>query len=87
MTHRTAVAVYARISQDRSGEELGVRRQLADCRVEAQRRGWAVAEEYVDDDLSAYSGKKRPAYERMLRGFRTSYVASSSQERPTAACG
>lgn len=66
MTTRSAVAIYARISQDRSGEELGVRRQLEDCRAEAQRRGWTVAEEYVDDDVSAYSGKKRPAYERML---------------------
>jgi site-specific DNA recombinase len=25
-----------------------------------------VAEEYVDDDVSAYSGKRRPAYGRML---------------------
>jgi len=65
MTKRTA-AVYARISQDRSGDELGVTRQLQDCRAEAARRGWTVAEEYVDDDVSAYSGKKRPAYERML---------------------
>ena len=66
MTTRRAVAIYARISQDRSGTELGVKRQLADCRAEAMRRGWAVAEEYVDDDVSAYSGKSRPAYERML---------------------
>ncbi|ADG74135.1 Resolvase domain protein [Cellulomonas flavigena DSM 20109] len=66
MTKRTAVAVYARISQDRSGEELGVRRQLADCRAEAARRGWTVAEEYIDDDSSAYSGKVRPSYDRML---------------------
>ena len=63
---RTAVAIYARISQDRTGEELGVKRQLLDCRAEAERRGWHVSEEYVDDDVSAYSGKKRPAYERML---------------------
>jgi len=26
-----------------------------------------IAEEYVDDDISAYSGKQRPAYQRMLR--------------------
>ena len=63
---RSAVAIYARISQDRTGEELGVKRQLQDCRAEAERRGWLVSEEYVDDDVSAYSGKKRPAYERML---------------------
>ncbi|MHA7274987.1 recombinase family protein [Arthrobacter sp. Hz1] len=63
---RSAIAIYARISQDRSREELGVKRQIQDCRAEAERRGWLVAEEYVDDDLSAYTGKKRPAYERML---------------------
>jgi len=64
------VAVYARISQDRDGEGLGVRRQVADCRAEADRLGWAVAEEYVDDDVSAFSGKVRPAYERMLEDLR-----------------
>lgn len=45
---------------------MGVNRQLADCRAEADRRGWVVAEEYVDDDVSAWSGKARPAYARML---------------------
>ena len=67
MSIKQSVAIYARISQDRSGDELGVTRQLQDCRNEAERRGWVVAEEYVDDDVSAYSGKVRPAYERMLR--------------------
>src|SRR3712207_2313345 len=66
MSQRTAVAVYARISQDRDGEGLGVKRQLDDCRAEAQRRGWTVAGEYVDDDVSAFSGKFRPAYTRLL---------------------
>ncbi|MDQ1536774.1 MAG: site-specific recombinase, partial [Actinomycetota bacterium] len=65
-----AVAVYARISQDRGGEGLGVQRQLIDCRAEAKRRGWDVAEEYVDDDISAYSGKLRPAYRQMLDHIR-----------------
>lgn len=68
---RKAVALYARISQDRSGEGLGVQRQLKDCRAEAERRGWHVAEEYVDDDVSAYSGKARPAYRRMLDHIRS----------------
>ncbi|MGZ4776888.1 MAG: recombinase family protein, partial [Oryzihumus sp.] len=66
-----AVAIYARISQDREGDGLGVLRQLTDCRQEAERRGWAVAEEYVDDDISAYSGKPRPAYRRMLADLRS----------------
>lgn len=32
----------------------------------AKRLGWTVSEEYVDNDISAYSGKQRPQYERML---------------------
>lgn len=46
---------------------MGVTRQLHDCLAEVERRGWVVAEQYVDDDVSAYSGKARPQYERMLR--------------------
>lgn len=68
MSLRTAVAIYARISQDREGTALGVTRQLEDCRAEAGRRGWEVAEEYVDDDLSAssYTSRPRPRYAQML---------------------
>jgi site-specific DNA recombinase len=45
---------------------LGVARQVEDCRKLAAERGWMVAEEYVDNDVSAYSGKARPSYRRML---------------------
>jgi site-specific DNA recombinase len=61
-----AAAVYARISSDQDGTALGVKRQVEDCRRTAEQLGWTVAEEYVDNDVSAYSGKRRPAYERML---------------------
>jgi site-specific DNA recombinase len=61
-----AAALYARISSDQEGSGLGVARQLEDYRRLAESLGWSVAEEYVDNDLSAYSGKRRPAYERML---------------------
>ena len=60
-----SVAVYARISSD-DGQALGVSRQLEDCRKLAASLGWLVGEEYVDNDISAYSGKHRPEYERML---------------------
>lgn len=66
--------IYARISQDRAGEGMGVRRQLTDCRAEAERRGWPVVEEYVDDDVSAYSGKARPQYRAMLEAIREGQV-------------
>lgn len=66
MAMRTAVALYAGISRDPNGDMLGATRQSEDCRAEASRRGWNVAEEYVGDDTSAYSGQERPAYERLL---------------------
>ena len=65
-----AAAIYARISQDRAGEGLGVKRQLDDCRAMAERLGWPVAAEFVDDDISAYSGKARPGYQAMLEAIR-----------------
>lgn len=61
-----AAAIYARISSDRAGDALGVKRQVSDCEAEADRRGWPVAEVYIDDDVSAYNGKPRPGYQRML---------------------
>lgn len=70
---RRAVAIYARISQDREGAGLGVKRQEQDCRTLADRLGWTVAEVYVDDDTSAYSGKRRPAYQRMLDDITDGY--------------
>lgn len=59
-------AIYARISSDRDGDRLGVGRQVTDCEALADRRGWEVVERYIDDDVSAYSGRVRPAYRRML---------------------
>jgi DNA invertase Pin-like site-specific DNA recombinase len=64
MSHRAGI--YARISEDRDGDALGVRRQAADCEQLAAQRGWTIAERYVDDDISAYNGKPRPEYRRML---------------------
>src|SRR5450631_4777956 len=61
-----SAAVYARISADVDGTALGVTRQLQDCRKLAADRGWPVGAEYVDNDVSAYSGRPRPQYERML---------------------
>lgn len=59
--------IYVRISDDKEGSGLGVARQEGDCReVLVEPNGWTVAEVYVDNDRSAYSGKPRPAYLRML---------------------
>lgn len=61
-----SAAIYARISADVEGKSLGVQRQLEDCRKLAAERGWPVGAEYVDNDVSAYSGKPRVQYRRML---------------------
>jgi site-specific DNA recombinase len=66
--------IYARISSDREGDGLGVNRQLEDCKQLAELRGWRVAETYVDDDVSAYSGKPRAEYARMLDDLRTGTI-------------
>lgn len=63
-------AIYCRISRDRTGAGLGVERQEQDCRALADRLKLTVATVLVDNDLSAYSGKKRPSYERLLEGVR-----------------
>jgi DNA invertase Pin-like site-specific DNA recombinase len=50
------------------GEEArsgGTKRQETDCRAEVDRRGGHVAGVYIDDDRSAFSGKRRKDYERL----------------------
>ena len=66
--------MYARISSDRDGDHLGVSRQVEDCERLVARKGWVVAERYVDDDVSAYNGKRRPAYRRMLDDIRGGFL-------------
>jgi site-specific DNA recombinase len=62
---------------DREGAGLGVARQEEeDCRALAQRLEWTVAQVYVDNDTSAYSGKPRPAWERLLADVRAGAVTA-----------
>jgi site-specific DNA recombinase len=74
-----AAAIYARISSDPHGLALGVGRQIEDCKAWAHRHGTVVAEVYVDNDVSAYSGKPRPQYRRMCddikEGLRDGVIA------------
>lgn len=70
----TPAAIYARISRDRAGAGLGVDRQEADCRALAKRLGWEVVAVFVDNDVSAASGKPRPQYRAMLDAVRAGEV-------------
>lgn len=63
--------VYVRISEDREGGGLGVARQTEDCQQLARQLStseaeYRIVEVFEDNDLSAYSGKPRPGYRRML---------------------
>jgi site-specific DNA recombinase len=63
-------AIYLRISEDRDGLRLGVDRQREDCFALAERLGWEIEEVFEDNNVSAYSGKVRPAYQSMLEAIR-----------------
>lgn len=66
----TQACLYTRISSDPNADTddggAGVARQESDCRVLAERLGWTVADVYTDNDISAYNGRVRPAFEAML---------------------
>lgn len=63
MTERAAL--YARISVDKTGDEVGVTRQLHDMRQLAQRSGYDVVAEIKESNISASKGLHRPGYERV----------------------
>ena len=65
-TNGTTAALYLRISSDPEGERAGVTRQREDCEQLAARLGLDVVAIHEDNDISAYSGKARPAFESML---------------------
>lgn len=62
---------YCRISDDKTGEGLGVQRQEENCSKLTTAHGFEVVEVFVDNDVSAYNSKKtRPGYAAMLDGLK-----------------
>ena len=61
----TPVALYARVSSDRQDVDLSVAAQLRALRDYAEKNGYAVAREYVDE---AESGRvaNRPEFRKMI---------------------
>jgi site-specific DNA recombinase len=69
------VGIYVRISDDREGGGLGVKRQEDDCRLAAAALGWKVVEVYVDNDVTAADRrKKRKGYLRMLEDVKSGHI-------------
>ncbi len=64
MTPKSA-AIYARVSTDKQNSEL----QLAELRAYAEKRGWVLYREYIDNGYSG-GNTKRPAFIQMLEDAR-----------------
>lgn len=62
---RRRAGIYVRISRDTMGTAAGVTRQQEECRTLAAGLGWDVVEVYVDNDVSAFGDRHRPAFEKM----------------------
>lgn len=60
-------AIYTRMSEDKTGKEAGVTRQLKESRDLARRKGIEVVTELSDNDISATTGKRRPAFEQLIQ--------------------
>ena len=65
------VGIYARLSAPQSGRAEdensdSIDNQISDLRALAESQGYIVHDEYVDDGISGYSGKIRPAFQRLL---------------------
>jgi DNA invertase Pin-like site-specific DNA recombinase len=69
-------AVYARLSDASDEDQTGIDRQVADGIAEARHRGATQIETYVDDGVSAYKRKLRPAFEAMLADIEDGLVVA-----------
>ena len=65
MAKAKRVALYARVSTDAQTTE----NQLLQLRAVAERHGWTVAAEYVDNGVSGAKGRtERPQFDALLNG-------------------
>ncbi len=72
----TTAAIYVRISRDSEGRGLGVERQEVECQALVERLGWNAGPVFADNDISAYSGKRRPGYEAMVEAIKAGHVGA-----------
>lgn len=66
MTEPPRAAVYLRISQDRTGQQAGVERQREDCLLLATQLGLPEPPVFIDNDVSAFDGGRRPGYDALV---------------------
>jgi DNA invertase Pin-like site-specific DNA recombinase len=75
------VALYSRVSTDRQTTE----NQLLELRAVADRHGWVIVDEYIDQGISGAKGRdQRPEFDRLLKDAarkRFDLIASWSVDR------
>ena len=65
MTKSKRIAIYARVSTDSQSTD----NQVRELRQVAERHGWSVVAEFVDQGISGAKGRdKRPQFDALLRG-------------------
>lgn len=62
--------IYLRISQDRTGQQAGIQRQREDCLTLAAQLGITGPLVFIDNDVSAFDGGRRPGYDAMVTQVR-----------------
>ena len=81
--HAVRAALYTRISETKDDHD-SVATQETNLRALADREGYEVAGLYMDDGISAYSGKPRPGWLRLkddLKARRFDVVLAVSEDR------
>ncbi|QQM44968.1 recombinase family protein [Streptomyces liliifuscus] len=58
---------YARVSEDDGGAAQGVDSQRGENRDFGEEIGRPISESYIDNSISAFSGRERPEYQRLRR--------------------
>lgn len=75
------VALYSRVSTDKQTTE----NQLLELRAVAERHGWEIVDEYIDQGISGAKGRdQRPEFDRLLKDAarkRFDLIASWSVDR------
>ena len=66
--------IYLRISDDREGRGLGVKRQRDDTEALVESEGFELVGVFEDNDTSAFSGKDRPAWADLLGRVRADEI-------------
>lgn len=67
-------AAYGRMSEDDQAQREGVDEQITRAEAHIDRRGWNRVDRFRDDNLSAYSGRKRPGYDALMAEVETGRV-------------